>query len=162
MQPVRIIEIPKMKAVFSGPLSSEEKLKGFIGWFSTYHASLEGELFPRDFMWYNERLHVREWFYALPANADLTQITNYEIVDLPSGLYAVASCLDADLDNAKDWLGTRKEIIDWVNGSSRFDLYVNEEGKDEKYPMFHIISPGWMMPMEISIEDLYIPIVKKD
>lgn len=161
MQGIRIVEIPKMKAVFSGPLTSNEKFQWFVEWFSHFHAALPCELFPRDFMWFNERLNAREWFYALPSHCDLSQITDYEIVDLPSGLYAVASCLNADLDGAKDWLGTREEIINWVNASDSFDLYLNGEGKDEKYPMFHIISPGWMMPMGISIEDLYIPIVKK-
>ena len=163
MQSVRSIEIPKMKAVFSGPLSSKEKFEKFVEWFSTYHASLECELFPRDFMWYNERLNVQEWFYALPANADLSSVIDYEIVDLPSGLYAAASCLNADLDAAKDWLSTREEIINWVNASDKFDLYVNGEGKEERYPMFHIVSPGRMIDMGVSIEDLYVPIeVKKD
>lgn len=161
MQSVRIIEIPKIKAVFSGPLSSKEKFEKFIKWFSEYHASLKGELFPRDFMWYNERLNVREWFYALPPNADLQQITDYEIVDLPSGLYAAASCLNADLDGAEDWLSTRQEINNRVQKSDKFDLYVNGEGREERYPMFHIISPGWMMEKGISIEDLYVPIVEK-
>lgn len=161
MQAVRIIEIPKMKAVFSGPLTTKEEFERFNRWFSDYHAALNGELFPRDFMWYNERLDVREWFYALPSNADLSQMPDYEIVALPSGLYAVASCLNADLDAAKDWLSTREEIIDWVNGSDTFDLYVNGEGREERYPMFHIVSPGWMMPMGVSIENLYVPIVRK-
>lgn len=162
MQSIRIIEIPKMKAAFSGALSSPEKFEKFNAWFSEYHASLKCELFPRDYMWYNERLNVQEWFYALPSNADLEGITDFDIVELPSGLYAAASCLNADLDAAKDWLDTRQEIINWVNDSGQFELYENGEGKEEKYPMFHIVSPGWLMPMGISIEDLYVPIVKKD
>ena len=150
-----------MKAVFSGPLSTEDEFEKFNKWFSDYHASLKCELFPRDFMWYNERLNVQEWFYALPQNSDLSQITDYEIVDLPSGLYAVASCLDADLDNAQDWLSTREEIINWVKESDKFEVYVNEDGIEEKYPMFHIVSPGWLIPKGISIENLYIPIKLK-
>lgn len=162
MQTIRIIEVPKMKAVFSGPLSSQEKFEKFNRWFTNYHLSLQCELAPRDFMWYNERVKAQEWFYALPQNADLSQITDYEIVDLPSGLYAVASCLDADLDDAADWLRTREEIMNWVKDSEKFDLYVNGEGKEERYPMFQIVSPGWMIPEGISIEDLYVPIIKKD
>lgn len=60
MQNIRIIEIPKMKAVFSGPLSTEDEFEKVNKWFSDYHASLKCELFPRDFMWYNERLNVQE------------------------------------------------------------------------------------------------------
>ena len=35
------------------------------------HAPWAGELYSRDFMWYNERLGAQEWFYALPRDADL-------------------------------------------------------------------------------------------
>lgn len=161
MQSFRIIEIPKMKAAFSGPLTSAEKFDRFAAWFSAYHASLKGELYPRDFMWYNERAAVREWFYALPSSAGPAQPAEYEIVDLPSGLFAVASCLNADLDSAEDWLRTREEIMAWVDASGQFALYVNGEGREERYPMFHIVSPGWLTPTGVSVEDLYVPIVKK-
>lgn len=158
MQSIRIVEIPKMKAVYSGPLTSKERFERFLAWYSKYHASLACELFPRDFMWYNERLAAQEWFYALPSGADLSQIPGFEIVDLPSGLYAVASCLNADLDEAKDWHSTREEVIAWVGSSQRFALHENGPGREERYPMFHIVSPGWLMPSGLSIEDLYVPI----
>ena len=111
MQNIRIVNIPEMKAVYSGPLSDGEKFEKFNNWFSEYHATLKNELFPRDFMWYNERLGVQEWFYALPADTKLEDCGGFEIVDLPSGLFAVASCLDADLDQAADWLNTREELF---------------------------------------------------
>ncbi|MGM9597929.1 MAG: hypothetical protein ACI3XO_08965 [Eubacteriales bacterium] len=158
MQHIRIIEIPCMKAVYSGPLTDGEKFEKFNDWFSGYHASLSCELYPRDFMWYNERTGANEWFYALPAGADTSAIQDYEITDLPCGLFAVASCLDADIDRAEDWMKTREELIRWVEGNSRFRLYRNGEGKPEKYPMFHIVSPGRLIPEGISIEDLYMPI----
>lgn len=156
MQSIRIMEIPPMKAVYSGPLTDEETFEKFNTWFSRYHASLKNELYPRDFMWYNERVGAQEWFYALPAGAE--EIPEFAVTDLPAGLYAVASCLDADLDGAADWMQTREEVMDWVNKSKRFRLYRNEDGKPERYPMFHIVSPGRLIPTGISIEDLYIPI----
>lgn len=158
MQNVRIIEIPPMKAAYSGPLTDAEKFEKFNQWFTEYHASLTTELYPRDFMWYNERIGAQEWFYALPAAAQAGHIAEYEVVDLPSGLFAVASCLDADLDQAADWLKTREELIEWVSHSARFRLYRNEAGKAERYPMFHIVSPGRLIPEGISVEDLYLPI----
>lgn len=158
MQNVRIIEIPVMKAVYSGPLTSEEKFESFNRWFSRYHASLAGELYPRDFMWYNERLGAQEWFYALPRDADTDAIREFAVTDLPCGLFAVASCLDADLDEAADWMKTREELMQWVENSGRFRLYRNGQGKPERYPMFHIVSPDRLIPRGISIEDLYMPI----
>lgn len=70
IQNIRIVEIPVMKAVYSGPLTDEEEFEKFNQWFSEYHACLKCELFPRDFMWYNERVGEQEWFYALPQHAD--------------------------------------------------------------------------------------------
>ena len=158
---IRIIEIPKMKAAYSGPLQTREEFEAFNDWFSKYHATLKYELYPRDFMWYNERLNAREWFYALPSDTDISDCGGFEICDLPSGLFAVASCLDADIDNAEDWLKTREELIDWVNSSEEFELYANDNKKEERYPMFHIISPGRLISSELSIEDLYMPICER-
>lgn len=160
MQYVRIVEIPKMKAAYSGPLTDEAAFEAFNTWFSGFHASLSCELFPRDFMWYNERLGAQEWFYALPQGAE-TDFKEFEIVDLPHGLFAVAPCLDADLDGAADWMKTREELIEWAESSEKFRPYRNGPGKRERYPMFHIISPGRLIPEGVSIEDFYLPIEEK-
>lgn len=158
MQTVRIIEIPPMKAVYSGPLTDGEKFGAFVSWFSSFHGSLKAELAPRDFMWYNERIGAREWFYALPEHIEPTAIDGFEITDLPCGLFAVASCLDADLDEAEDWLKTRSELAEWAEKSERFMPYRNEDGKPERYPMFRIVSPPSLIAEGISIEDMYFPI----
>ena len=73
----------------------------------------------------------------------------------------MASCLDADLDQARDWMQTRQALIQRVNDREAFALYENQDGKPEQYPMFHIVFPGELIPEGISIEDLYVPIVKK-
>lgn len=160
MVAIRIVEIPKMKAVYSGPLTTDERFEAFNNWFSRFHASRSCELFPRDFMWYNERIGAQEWFYALPCDPAEVDCGSFEVRELPDGLFAVASCLDADLDQARDWLKTREELIQWVNASERFALYENRDGQKERYPMFHIVSPGRLIPEGISIEDLYLPIVE--
>ena len=43
----------------------------------------------------------------------------------------------------------------------RFRAYVNVSRKPERYPMFHITSPGRLIPEGISIEDLYLPIEER-
>ena len=161
MQNIRIIEIPPMKAVYSGPLSDSGKFDAFNKWFSDYHADLKNELYPRDFMQYNERLGVREWFYAPPAGADEADVGGFDIVDLPHGLYAVAACLDADLDRAADWLDTYNKLKEWAENNDKFTIHRNGKGKPERYAMFHIVSPGSLMTQGISIEDLYMPIELK-
>lgn len=37
---IRIIEIPKMKAVYSGPLTDAERFTAFNKWFSEYHTCI--------------------------------------------------------------------------------------------------------------------------
>ena len=161
MQNIRIVEIPAMKAVYSGPLTDNQKFEAFNKWFSDYHASLQNEIYPRDFMWYNERIGAQEWFCALPYNAEKNPTDRFEIVDLPCGLFAVASCLDADIDGADDWMKTREALLEWAANSKLFKPYENADGKPEKYPMFHIVSPGRLAEAGISIEDMYLPIEER-
>nr|MBR4279630.1 GyrI-like domain-containing protein [Clostridia bacterium] len=161
MQNVRIVQLPAMKAAYSGPLTDGEKFAAFNNWFSAYHASLTNELYPRDFMWYNERVGAQEWFYALPTGVKEEDCGGFEIVDLPSGLFAVASCMDADLDDAADWMDTRAQLLKWATENPRFKPYENSAGKKERYPMFHIVSPGEMYAEKISIEDMYFPIERR-
>ena len=161
MQNIRIIHLPEMKAVYSGPLTDIDTFNAFNDWFSAYHATLTNELYPRDFMWYNERIGAHEWFYALPAGAKEEDLGGFEVVDLPAGLFAVASCLDADLDNAADWMDTREALLKWAAESDKFQAHENGKDKKERYLMFHIVSPGNLQAEKISIEDLYLPIERK-
>ena len=39
--------------------------------------------------------------------------------------------------------------------------YYKVKGKKERYPMFHIVSPGELNTENISIEDLYLPIERR-
>ena len=102
MQQVRIIEIPKMKAAYSGPLTDEARFEAFNTWFSRFHAALPCELFPRDFMWYNERIGAQEWFYALGGE-------RRQIPPLPQraraagALSHVSHCLSRQADASRDF-----------------------------------------------------------
>ena len=150
-----------MKAAVSGPIRTQEAFEAFNQWFSGYHASLKQELFPRDFMWFNEREQATEWAYVLPASAGEDNCGSYEVKELPFGLYAVAVCRDADLDQAEDWMKTRQEIREWVKESPLFRLHENGSDPEERYDMFHIVSPGWLMKDGISLEDMFVPIHRK-
>ena len=112
-------------------------------------------------MWYNERIGAQEWFYALSENADERGLDGFEVRMLPHGLFAVASCLDADLDGAADWTQTRAALLAWAQESERFMPYENGKGKPERYPMFHIVSPGRLSPEGVPVEDLYLPIEER-
>ena len=163
MQDIRIVEIPKMKVVLSGPITNEKEFMDFGTWWTNYDKSVKGKLVPRDFMWYNEKINAREWIYTLPNPEINRDYGGYKTKIFPFGLYAVASCIDADCDEARDWLETKKEIEDWVNNSECFALSTIENDQCERYPMFHIISPEILYEkMGIRQEDLYVPIIVKE
>ena len=96
-----------------------------------------------------------------PPMASAADCGGFEIRTLPGGLFAVASCLDADLDQAADWMQTRQQLLDWAAASDRFEAWVNAPGVPERYPLFHIVSPGRLIETGISIEDFYLPIREK-
>ena len=150
-----------MRAAYSGPLTDDARFARFNDWFTRYHAAQPCALYPRDFMWYNERIGAQAWFYALPENEDERGLDGFEVRTLPHGLFAVASCLDADLDGAADWMQTRAALLAWAQESNRFMPYENGEGKPERYPMFHIVSPERLIPEGVSVEDLYLPIEER-
>ena len=56
---------------------------------------------------------------------------------------------------------TREELIGWAMNSKLFKPYENAPGKPERYPMFHIVSPGRLAESCVSIEDLYLPIEER-
>ncbi|NLW70135.1 MAG: hypothetical protein GX061_03550 [Eubacteriaceae bacterium] len=94
---------------------------------------------------------------ALPEGFEGEDTGGFEITELPCGLYAVAPCLDG----AADWEKTRGELTQWANDSELFKPYENAPGKKERYPLFHIVTPGRLMAKGISVEDLYLPIEER-
>src|SRR5574344_1000070 len=113
MQNIRIIELPVIKAAYSGLVQGGSKeFLAFNQWFSRLHDTLKYELFPRDFLRFNERLNGFEWYYALPCEPNEIDCGGFETVDLPGGLCAVGACTDGDFDRAEDWLDTRSKLIE--------------------------------------------------
>ena len=66
----------------------------------------------------------------------------YAVEEFSFGLYAVAVCKDADLDELRDWMKTQQEIKDWVESSELFTLPSTPKAQRNVYPMFHIVNAG--------------------
>lgn len=159
---IRIVEIPKMKVVTSGPIRTEEAFIAFNNWWTSYDKKVMNKIGPRDFMWFNEREKATEWFYALPMPETGDNYGGYEVKDFEFGMYAVASNLDADCDRAKDWTNTQKLIEDYVRESEIFELSTIENDSCERYNMFHIITPQhYFERTGIHQQDMFVPIVYK-
>lgn len=158
----RIVEIPAMKAVMSGPIKTQEQFVRFGEWWTGYDKGVGGKLTPRDFMWYNEREQAREWIYALPVPETGGDYGGFEAKAFPFGLYVVASNIDADCDKAADWLATKAALEEYVRGSEVLELSTPENDVCERWPMFHIITPAsYHEKTGIHQQDMYMPVVYK-
>lgn len=148
---IRIIQLPKVKMARSGGKDLEE----FDKWWSKLASQERGVLYPKDFIWNNEKLGYLEWIYAIPEHFEVK--TEYEIFDFPGGLYAVATAYDEDEDKAI----TYNKIIEWVNKSEHFELATedNDANYHNRYGMGHVITPQGL-PVKNQF-DIYIPIILK-
>jgi hypothetical protein len=154
VQNVRVISIPELKVVSSGPITNMEELDEFDIWWSSIE--LKHYITPRDFMWYNEKGKYMEWVFAIPENCK--DYGNYQLVDFPGGLYAVLTSKDTD----EDCNIAREEIRKWVSNSGCFELSTSENDTVMRYTMSHVITPKiFKEKMGNHLSDNYIPIVVK-
>lgn len=104
MENVRIYEIPACKMVSSQcGMFGDGKLEKFDNWFS----SLPRTMFPKDFLWFDSKREGFVWYYIY--NEELSIPEDFELVDFPGGLYAVASGIDGQ--DSSDVINAIKNFI---------------------------------------------------
>lgn len=75
MNSIRIVELPKCKAVTSGyalneaPFAESGKLLRFMEWWIKYDKERTDRWFPRDFIMYGREEDALIWYYAIPDDA---------------------------------------------------------------------------------------------
>ncbi|MHA6531727.1 GyrI-like domain-containing protein [Paenibacillus sp. BAC0078] len=154
MESIRVIEIPPLKVVNSGSISTMEDFEAFDQWWSSI--DVKHYITPRDFMWYNVKKQYLEWFFALPEGYKDTG--GYEVVDFPGGLYAVAASKDAEEEVEE----TKASIRSWIEESGYFALSTNENDPAERYVMAHVTTPKiFKEKMGYHLSDIFVPIVVK-
>lgn len=93
MQAVRIVELPRCKMVSSAvAMFGEGPLERFEQWFSM----LPGDVFPRDYLTWDAQGGFR-WLYRLTESAAVP--SEFELIDFPGGLYAIATDIDQQTDH---------------------------------------------------------------
>ncbi|MHA7963842.1 GyrI-like domain-containing protein [Paenibacillus sp. CAU 1782] len=104
MEYVRVLEIPPCKMVSSQcGMFGDGKLEAFDEWFST----LERGIYPKDFLWQDNERGGFVWYYV---HSEGLQVPDqFEIVDFPGGLYAVASEIDGQ--DSTDTIAAIKQFI---------------------------------------------------
>lgn len=153
MQEIRIINIPALKVVSSGSITTMEELEAFDKWWSAI--DVKSYITPRDFMWYNEKQKYMEWVFAIPE--DIKDIGGYQLVDFPGGLYAVGTARDTEEDSKR----VKQEIEKWVRENNNFELS-NDDNDIERYVMNHVITPQVFKDKQgYHLSDIFVPIVVK-
>jgi hypothetical protein len=154
MQNIKVINIPPLKVVSSGSITTMEELEAFDRWWSSIDT--KHYISPRDFMWYNEKKNYMEWVFAIPEGN--TDTGGYELADFPGGLYAVGISKDSEDDSNE----VKQFIRKWVTDSNYFELSTSENDSVERYEMTHITTPKiFKEKMGYHLSDIFIPIVAK-
>lgn len=154
MHHIRVIQIPPLKVVTSGSITTMEELEAFDRWWSAI--DMKHYITPRDFMWFNESRNYMEWVFAIPEG--LTDTGGYELTEFAGGLYAVGTTKDSEEDNEQ----VKKSIKEWVKGSGCFELSNKNNEPIERYTMFHVITPKvFKEKMGYHLSDIFVPIVLK-
>ncbi len=154
MQNIRVINIPPLKVVSSGSITTMEELEAFDKWWSSIDA--KHYITPRDFMCFNVKKNYMEWIFAIPEGH--TDTGGYELADFPGGLYAVGTSKDSEYDSNE-----AKEIIrKWVTDSKCFEVSKNENDPVERYEMCHVTTPKiFKEKMGYHLSDIFVHIVVK-
>ena len=150
---IRIVEIPTCKAIYSGLLDTEEKFEKFYKWVHSH----EQDIFPRDFMRFNEKTGFNEWFYLSNVESD-----TYESVLFKGGTFIVATCIASSEDDGEDFENTFDYLISYASNSDMFELYHNDYVSYGLYPMFHMISSENLIEHGICQQDVYVPVRLKN
>ncbi len=91
MENVRIYWLPEGRMVSSQcGMFGDGKLEKFNEWFS----GLVRPLYPRDFLWYDEKQGGFVWYYMYSEGMNVPE--DFPIVDFKGGLYAVATEIDGE------------------------------------------------------------------
>lgn len=118
------------------------KLELFSEWFS----SLPRTMFPKDFLWYDSKRDGFVWYYIY--SEGLTIADEFELIDFPGGLYAVASDIDGQ-DNS--------DVIDAIK------KFIKEKGCFEEDTTREYLGniptpPSAAKAMGYSQMDYYVPV----
>lgn len=145
---VRIYEIPACKMVASQPgMFGEDRLEEFSSWFGQFPRGV----FPKDYLTSDKDGKGFIWLYI--HNDGMEVPDNFDIIDFPGGLYAVASGIDAD---NTDYANAHRAIYNFIEEKECFeqDLSRSELGNV-------ITPPSAQQAMGYGQMDYWVPIKVK-
>ena len=117
LQNMRLVEIPRFRAVSSGTRPLEEIFfveNSFSKWVDAHSQLMKKHIFePQDFLWHeNDDINKSIWIVAIKANVTENDTAPYEIVEFPGGMFLVATCDELDSDDLNETVLNMREWVD--------------------------------------------------
>ena len=154
---VRIIELPKFRAVTSGYRSFDDIFSenGFGKWQEAHHHLIRDLLYASpDFMWGEDGKTV--WIWAINDWVAESDTAPYDIIEFEGGLYAAAISVDGDDDiNGRVYTG----IKNWIE-TSGFNL----DERPGHQTLCHMSNPTEEIKKGLGYHqlDIFVPIKLKE
>ena len=153
LQNMRGIEIPSFRAVSSGLKTFDELFgeHGFLLWVNAHRPLLKTHLYePCDFVWHEGDLNI--WALAVQDNVMAEDVSPYEIIDFPGGIFLVATGDESDNDDLEETISC---MFTWIKNSDVF-----EYGDFPKSGMCNMPNPDGAFDKALSIaqQQIYLPL----
>lgn len=122
LQNMRAVEIPRFRAVTSGPQTLENLFGGdgsFCGWTKRHQNLFLRHLFePQDFLWHEDGDVDRSvWILAVEEWVTEKDTAPYRLMEFPGGMFLVAT---ADETDGRDLEETVSGMMEWISRSEVF------------------------------------------
>ena len=122
LQNMRVIEMPKFRAVSSGPQTLEELFgpqSRFSAWVDGHRQLLKTHIFePSDFLWHeNRNVDTSVWAVAVRDEVAPADTEPYEIIEFPGGMFLVATCDESNRADMEETVGCMRT---WIRNSGAF------------------------------------------
>ncbi len=123
LQNMRIVEIPKSRAVTSGPHTINEIFgpeSKFSAWVDNHRSLLKQHIFePSDFLWHENRdIDASVWVLAIKDGVTAEDTYPYEIIDFPGGIFLVATGDEKDADDLNETVDC---MMTWIRNNEVFE-----------------------------------------
>ena len=120
---MRIVEIPKFRAVTSGAHTLNELFNPespFLQWVNNHKNLLRQHIFePSDFLWHeNCSIDTSVWIHAIKDCVTAEDTYPYEIIEFPDGIFLIAT---GDEKNSDDLNETVDCMMTWIRSSDVFE-----------------------------------------
>lgn len=126
LQNMKVIEIPKFRAVSSGSKTFDELFgkDGFSDWCSANRHLMKDLIYePSDFLWHEGEKHTygfgqNVWIFAVHDNVSSKDTAPHEIIEFPGGIFLVAT---GDETSNEDLNETVDAMMQWIENSDIFE-----------------------------------------